>query len=146
MIDRKSVVIVGANFAGLSAASRLQSRSRRPALNLDVCVIDRKADFVWTPNIHEILSGTKHPRDVKLSNRKITTRLGHRFLNDEVTDIDLDEKVIELSNNAPLAYDACLIACGDECRCRPTTSRPWLPSQRRSRRGLSPHRSTGRRR
>ncbi len=111
-MNTKNVVIIGANFAGLSAAARLPRQSERSALDIEAWVIDRNEDFVWTPNIHEILSGTKRAHDVRLSSRRTTERLGHHFLKDEVTGIDLDKKLIHLTENAPLAYDACLIACG----------------------------------
>ncbi|NNF15711.1 MAG: NAD(P)-binding protein, partial [Gammaproteobacteria bacterium] len=50
--SKSHVVIVGGNFAGLVAASRLARR-------FDVTVVDPRADFEWTPNIHELISGVK---------------------------------------------------------------------------------------
>lgn len=47
---RHRVLIVGANFAGLTAAQHL---GREHA----VTVIDRAAAFDWLPNIHERLPG-----------------------------------------------------------------------------------------
>ncbi|MBT8082633.1 MAG: FAD-dependent oxidoreductase, partial [Gammaproteobacteria bacterium] len=56
---KSRIVIIGGNFAGLVAASRL-SRDH------EVTVVDARADFEWTPNIHEMLSGVKERAGVVL--------------------------------------------------------------------------------
>ena len=53
--QRKRIVIVGGNFAGLTAAIKL---SRRHA----VTVIDPSRHFEWAPGIHEMLSSVKTPQ------------------------------------------------------------------------------------
>ena len=57
---RSRVVIVGGNFAGLVPDSRISS-------DHDVTVVDARADFEWTPNIHELLSGVKNREGVVLT-------------------------------------------------------------------------------
>jgi hypothetical protein len=73
----KRVVIIGANFAGLSCAQRL---SRRHA----VTVVDSSAHFEFLPNIHELLSGMKKPALLRLPRERLLHRLGHTFLQDTV--------------------------------------------------------------
>ena len=68
--SRPRVVIIGGNFAGLVAASHL-SRDH------DVTVVDARADFEWTPNIHEILSGVKSRGSVVLPRAECVSRYGH---------------------------------------------------------------------
>ena len=75
------VVIVGANFAGLTAAIQLPR-------TWDVTVVDPSPHFEWTPGIHEILSGVKTPQGLQLDRAKIIARAGHRFVQDRVTHID----------------------------------------------------------
>ena len=75
---RKSILIVGGNFAGLTAAIKL---SRRYA----VTVIDPGKHFEWVPNIHEILSSVKTPQGLRLDRAAIVAQAGHRFLRDRVT-------------------------------------------------------------
>ena len=99
------VVIIGGNFAGLVAASRL-SRDH------EVTVVDPHADFEWTPNIHELLSGVKDRESVTLPRAKCVNRYGHAFLQDLVTGIDRDSSTVTTDSGHTLPYDACLVAAG----------------------------------
>jgi len=99
------IVIIGANFAGLTAASKL-SRC------YDVTVVDPKLDFQWTPNIHEILSDVKKETNLNLNLATIITRLGHHFINQTVTRIDGDIHTVTLDDKQTLNYDALLITSG----------------------------------
>ena len=103
--SRSRVVIIGGNFAGLVAASRL-SRDH------DVTVVDPRADFEWTPNIHEILSGVKDREGVTLPRAECVNRYGHSFIQDLVTGIDRDSNTVTTESGHTLPYDACLVAAG----------------------------------
>jgi NADH:ubiquinone reductase (non-electrogenic) len=106
-LNRKKsrIIIIGANFAGLTAASKLSK-------SLDVTVIDTKQDFQWTPNIHEILSNVKKGTSLSLDLETIITRLGHRFINQTVSGIDGDIQTVTLDGKKTLNYDVLLIASG----------------------------------
>ncbi len=103
----KSVAILGANFAGLSAASQLSNQ-------YDVSVIDHSAEFQWTPNIHEILSGVKHKSNLALDREKIVSRLGHRFIEANVNAIDMENQTLTTSSGKLINFDMCLLAAGLE--------------------------------
>lgn len=99
------IVIIGANFAGLSAASKLSKDN-------DVTVIDSRLDFQWTPNIHEILSQIKEENSLNLNLATIINRLGHRFVNKTVTSLNSKMQTVTLDNNKILDYDILLITSG----------------------------------
>ena len=103
--SRSRVVIIGGNFAGLVAASRI-------SCDHDVTVVDPRADFEWTPNIHELLSGVKHRAGVVLPRAECVNRYGHSFIQDLVTGIDPDRNEVTTESGHTLPYDACLVAAG----------------------------------
>jgi NADH dehydrogenase len=107
MLNRKKsrIIIIGANFAGLTAASKL-SKSH------DVTVIDTRQSFQWTPNIHEILSNVKREASLSLNLETIITKLGHRFINQTVSGIDGDLQAVTLDDKQVLNYDVLLITSG----------------------------------
>jgi NADH dehydrogenase len=107
MLNRKKshIIIIGANFAGLSAASKLSKCHK-------VTVIDSKQDFQWTPNIHEILSDVKKDTSLSLNLETIITRLGHDFINQTVSNIDGNLQTVTLVDKKTLNYDVLLIASG----------------------------------
>ena len=102
---KRRIVIVGAGFAGLAAATAI---SRRYA----VTVVDPNSAFDWTPNIHEILSGVKSRRDVQLDSRALVENAGHRFLEEAVERLDTGARRVHTATGAALDYDACLLAPG----------------------------------
>ncbi|MFT5814814.1 MAG: NADH:ubiquinone reductase (non-electrogenic) [Psychroserpens sp.] len=106
-LNRKKsrIIIIGANFAGLSAASKLSKCH-------EVTVIDSKQDFQWTPNIHEILSDVKKETSLSLNLETILSRLGHCFINQTVCSIDGALQTVTLDNKQTLNYDVLLIASG----------------------------------
>ena len=106
-LNRKKsrIIVIGANFAGLSAASKLSKCH-------DVTIIDAKRDFQWTPNIHEILSDVKKETSLNLNLATIITRLGHRFINQTVSSIDGALQTVTLDDKQILNYDVLLIASG----------------------------------
>ena len=103
--SRSRVVIIGGNFAGLVAASRI-------SCDHDVTVVDARADFEWTPNIHELLSGVKNREGVVLPRAECVNRYGHTFVQDVVTGVDRDSNSVTTESGLALPYDACLIAAG----------------------------------
>jgi NADH dehydrogenase len=102
---KSHIIIIGANFAGLTAASKLSKCHR-------VTVIDVKQDFQWTPNIHEILSDVKKETSLSLNLQTIISRLGHCFINQAVASIDGNLQTVTLDDTQILNYDVLLIASG----------------------------------
>jgi NADH dehydrogenase FAD-containing subunit len=102
---RPRIVVVGAGFAGLSAAQRLDGE-------FDVTVIDRSAWFEWRPNLHELISRVKRPSDLRLPLARLVSRAGHRFVRGTVTDIDAEGGRVVVSGRRAIDFDACIVAVG----------------------------------
>ena len=99
------IVIIGANFAGLTAAMRLPRSCR-------TSVIDSRPYFEFLPNIHELLSGIKSAESLRIDRKRLIERAGHRFIQDTVSSIDPVKKRVYTSKSKKLPYDICLVATG----------------------------------
>ena len=105
-MDRKtSVVVIGANFGGLTAALRLSDE-------YDVVVIDPSPHFEFLPNIHELLSGVKSPDQLRLSRQRLLSRAGHRFFQDRVIDLDPEGRTVQTESGDVFSFDICVVAVG----------------------------------
>ena len=102
---RPRVTIIGANFAGLSAAQHL---GREYA----VTVFDRSSSFEWLPNVHELLSGVKRPADLRLPRRRLVARAGHRFIRAEVAGLDAAAGYLTTNSGRRHDFDLCIVAVG----------------------------------
>lgn len=108
---RPRIVIVGANFAGISAARVLAGTAAQ------VTLIDRAAQTQWLPNVHELVSRRKKPGQLQSDRRRLLQAMGHEFVCAEVHAIDrLQQRVITASGEWR-DYDALILATGSEaCR------------------------------
>jgi NADH dehydrogenase len=101
----KRIVIVGGNFAGLTAAIKLPRR-------LAVTVIDSSRHFEWAPGIHEILSSVKTPHGLRLDRAAVVKQAGHHFLRDRVAVLQPAQRRLSTAGGRELDFDACIVAVG----------------------------------
>ncbi|MDJ0927978.1 MAG: FAD-dependent oxidoreductase [Gammaproteobacteria bacterium] len=105
MTTRKQIVIIGANFGGLTAALRLRGDD-------DVIVIDPSPHFEFLPNIHELLSGVKSPEQLRLSRQRLLQRAGHRFIQDAVVELNPADGFVQTHSGESIQFDICVVAVG----------------------------------
>lgn len=106
----KRVVILGAGFAGMSLARRLEQRR-----DLDVTVIDRNDYTLFTPMLPEVASGSIEPRHIAQPLRVALRRA--KFIIGAVTDVDLVQRAVSLEGTLDgtprrVAFDSLVIALG----------------------------------
>lgn len=99
------VLIVGAGFAGLSAAQALPP-------HYDTTVVSNRPWCEFLPNIHEILSRQKRPEDLRIDAAAEVERLGHRFVLDEVLALETDRRRVLTRSSGAISYDALILAIG----------------------------------
>ncbi|GAB3808582.1 FAD-dependent oxidoreductase [Humibacter antri] len=101
--SRTRVVVIGAGYAGAVAANHLRLRD-----DVDIIVVNPRADFVERVRLHQLASGTA---DATLP---LSTLLAHgiRLIVDSVTRIDTDARALRLASGRDLAYDYAIYAVG----------------------------------
>jgi NADH:ubiquinone reductase (H+-translocating) len=113
--DRCNVVVVGGGFGGLQAALHL---ARLP---VDVTLIDRRNFHLFQPLAYQVATGALSPAEIASPLRRIFRRHANvRVLLAEVTDVDLDARLVQLrevAGQSPLEavpYDMLIVATGAE--------------------------------
>ncbi|MFL5859343.1 MAG: NAD(P)/FAD-dependent oxidoreductase [Solirubrobacteraceae bacterium] len=111
--DRPHIVVVGGGFGGVQAALHL---ARLP---LDVTLIDRRNFHLFQPLAYQVATGALSPAEIAYPLRHIFRRHANvRVLLAEVTDVDLDARLVRLREVAgqrpleALPYDMLIVATG----------------------------------
>lgn len=103
---RPRIVIVGAGFAGLSAAKAL---AHAP---VDVTVIDRRNYHLFQPLLYQVATAGLSPADVAMPIRGILRKQRNaRVLLARVTGVDVAARAVETSA-ARIPYDTLIVATG----------------------------------
>jgi NADH:ubiquinone reductase (H+-translocating) len=103
---RHRVVIVGAGFAGLSAAQALRRA------NVDVLVIDRQNHHLFQPLLYQVATAGLSPADIASPIRSILRSQDNaRVILAEVTGVDLGARMV-LMGDRRLPYDTLVVATG----------------------------------
>src|ERR1035438_4063242 len=100
------IVIVGAGFAGLTAARRLA------ASNVEVILVDRRNHHTFQPLLYQVATAGLSPGEIAAPIRSILRSSNNvQVLLAEVVDFQLDQKRV-ITKNHPLDYDFLIIASG----------------------------------
>jgi NADH dehydrogenase len=94
MEKKKKVVILGGGFAGMFAYLTLLKKGI--SKDLDITIVNKTDEFVFIPLIHEVATGSLTPSSVTQPIRSVATEC--RFLEGEVTRINLDAKKVHVKN------------------------------------------------
>jgi NADH:ubiquinone reductase (H+-translocating) len=104
---RKTVVIIGGGFAGLSAAKAL---SRQP---VDLVLVDRRNHHTFQPLLYQVALGVLSPDDIAQPLRTALPGTKHvQIILDEVITIDPELATIGLSSGSFVEYDYLVVASG----------------------------------
>jgi len=105
--SKARVVVVGGGFGGATAAKYL--RMWDPAI--EVVMAERLDGFTSCPISNLVLGGSKSMNDIRRSYAGLGTH-GVRVVNDEVTAIDAEKRLVKLARGSDLAYDRLVVSPG----------------------------------
>jgi NADH:ubiquinone reductase (H+-translocating) len=100
------VVIVGAGFAGLSAARALNERKVR------VTVIDRNLYSTFQPLLYQVATGGLNPGDVSYPVGGFTGPRHARYIRGELVSVDTEGRQVKLADGRTLGFDYLILAGG----------------------------------
>ena len=102
------VVILGAGFGGLQTYLTLRRAKRR---DIAVTIINKTNYFLFTPLLHEVATGGLGHHNVVEAVREIIGRDSASFLQTEVSDIDMENRVVHTTAR-DVPYDTLVIGTG----------------------------------
>ncbi len=119
----KKIVILGAGFGGLRAATVISKKLK--SLNLlqkyEVVLIDRNDYHIYTPLLYEVATTSKKTADLSELHTvatcdlaQLTQNLSLNFIQGEVTAIDFSEGKINLAGGQVISCDYAIFALGSE--------------------------------
>jgi sulfide dehydrogenase [flavocytochrome c] flavoprotein subunit len=106
--QRPRVIVVGAGFAGATAAKYLSMWSP----NTQITIIESKPQFVSCPQSNLVLGGNRTLQQLTTDYRGLIENYGINMLQARVETIDTDKQTVSLDNGKPLEYDRLILAPG----------------------------------
>ncbi len=101
------VVIVGAGFAGLTAARELREARVR------VTVVDRRNHHLFQPLLYQVATAALNPADISAPIRNVLRgQLNAQVVLGEVIGVDLVARRVRLADGASLPYDHLIVGTG----------------------------------
>ncbi len=109
----KNIVIVGAGFAGVSAAKHL-SRHFKKNKDIVITLIDRNPYLTYMTELHEVAGGRVEPEAIQYDLQKLFAHSKNvNLVTDSVVGLDKDKKVVTTAH-ASFPYDYLVIGMGGE--------------------------------
>lgn len=101
------VVVIGGGFGGLAVARNLGRSETR------VTLVDRRNFHLFQPLLYQVATGSLSPANIAAPLRNLLRRHWNvSVCLDEVADIDLDRKMVMLTDGHDLSYDYLVVAAG----------------------------------
>ena len=104
---RGHVVVVGGGFGGATAAKYIALWGG----GIRVTLVERNAAFVSCPISNLVLAGEKQLSDITIGYEGLA-KYGITVVQDEVTAVDADKRVVRLARGGDLAYDRLVLSPG----------------------------------
>ncbi len=109
--DRRTIVILGAGFAGIRCALDLAARSDELP-DHRIVLIDKNSYHLFTPWLYERASTGTPVRSLKIPLAEIVRHKPIEFLRGEVTTVDRDTRAIRLNSGQRIDYEYLVFALG----------------------------------
>jgi len=105
----KNIIVIGAGFAGLSAAKKLKNLKGK----FDIIIIDKKETFDFLPVLPDCIGRGINPDFLTYNIESLGKDSGFRFIREEVVRLDLEKRQV-FGSSLNLEYEYLVIATGSE--------------------------------
>jgi NADPH-dependent 2,4-dienoyl-CoA reductase/sulfur reductase-like enzyme len=103
------VVVIGGGYAGATAAKYIRMWSD---YGIQVTLIEPNPTFISCPISNLVIGGSKTLADITTPYDNLVKRHGVQMVQDRVTSIDADKRVVKLAGGAELTYDRLIVSPG----------------------------------
>ncbi len=119
--ESKRICILGGGFGGLYTALRLSEFSWEGSDTPEIVLIDRQDRFVFVPLLYELVTEELQTWEIAPPYEELLADTGIRFIQAEVTQINLETQEVTLDSGQVLKGDRLVLALGGE------TPLTWVP-------------------
>ena len=103
------VVVIGGGYAGATAAKYIRMWSD---YGIQVTLVEPNSTFISCPISNLVIGGSKTMADITTPYDNLGKRHGVQMVQDRVTSIDADKRLVKLAGGAELTYDRLIVSPG----------------------------------
>lgn len=105
----RKVLIVGAGYAGVEAALKLNRKGKKD--DLDITILDKNDYHTLLTELHEVAGNRQGEETVRISLKEIFRDTRVKIVTDEITNFNFETKTLS-GRLGEYSYDYCIIAIG----------------------------------
>jgi sulfide dehydrogenase [flavocytochrome c] flavoprotein subunit len=103
------VVVVGGGYAGATAAKYIRMWSDH---GINVTLVEPNPTFISCPISNLVIGGSKTIADITTPYDNLVKRHGVKMVQDRVSSIDADKRIVKLAGGTELSYDRLIVSPG----------------------------------
>ena len=111
MANQKTIIVLGGGTGGLVAANELKKKVGEKAR---IILIDKSPHHIYAPSFLWLMLGKRQAEKIQRP-LSLLRRKGIEFINEEITKIDLENKLVKTQNQSQ-QYDYLIISLGAELK------------------------------
>lgn len=111
----KKIVVLGAGYAGILTAKKLEKKFRKMKLDKEVSIsiIDRHPFHTMLTELHEVAAGRVEEDSIRIGLHKVFAERNVNIITDTILDISIKEKKLT-GNHGEYDYDYLVLAAGSK--------------------------------
>lgn len=108
----KKICILGGGFGGLYTALRLNELSWQEGEKPEITLVDKSDRFLFSPLLYELITEEMQTWEIAPPYSELLADTEIKFIQDQVTNIDISTQQVTLAHHSPLEYNRLVIGLG----------------------------------